>query len=183
VLCLVGRFNLIKGHAAMIRMHRDIARRHQRCRLLLIGDGPERLGCERIVDELGLRSSVLFLGQRSDVSRWLAASDVVVVPSASEGLCRVVVEANLCGRPVVAFDCGGVAEALADPVCGDLVPRGDRQGFIDAVDRRLRTDDRPDAIALRRRAAAERFGLRRHAMALRNCYESLACSDELAHGR
>lgn len=173
VLCLVGRFHPVKGHRDMIRMQRIISRRRPDCLLLLAGDGPERPACESLARELGLSDSVRFLGNRDDVARLLAAADVGVVPSRSEGLSRAAIEANLCGLPVVAFAGGGVAEALADPACGELVPPGDHDAFVDAVDRALRSAGSPSAGDARVRAARERFGLPAHALSLLACYDTL----------
>ena len=172
VLCLVGRFGLVKGHREMIGIFRLVVRRHPDAVLLMIGDGPERPGCERLIAELGLGDRVRLLGYRSDVARWLAASDVAVVPSRSEGLCRAAIEANMCGVPAVAFDVGGVREALSDPVCGELVPAGDKVAFATAIDRALGGAVVP--LGDRRiRLARERFGVADHLRALLTCYDEL----------
>lgn len=172
-LCLVGRFQPVKGHRDMIRMFAEIARSIPDTMLLLIGSGPDRAACERLAAALGLSRRVRFLGHRDDIARLLPAADVLVVPSQSEGLSRVAIEANLCGVPVVAYDSGGIAEALPEPACGELVPAADRAGFIDAVDRALSSSRDPAGIAARVRSAEKRFGLPAHVQALRACYESL----------
>jgi glycosyltransferase involved in cell wall biosynthesis len=171
-LCLLGRFHAVKGHAAMIRMFKCIADRRPECVLMLVGSGPERPACENLAREMGLKN-VRFLGYRRDAARLLAAADVAVVPSTSEGLCRAAIEANLCGLPVVAFDCGGVIEALADAVCGEVVPPGDQAAFIDAIERALRTPRSSARVDARVQAATRRFGLAAHVAALRECYEAL----------
>ena len=173
VLCLVGRFHPVKGHREMIRMLKSIASRRPDCVLLLVGDGPERPACENLAKELRLSDNVRFLGHRDDVTRVLAAGDVAVVPSRSEGLSRFAIEANLCGLPVVAFASGGVAEALAGRACGELVPPGDPEAFVDAVDRVLGAPRSASAFDARVRAASERFELTAHVHALRACYDTL----------
>ncbi|HUF19446.1 MAG TPA: glycosyltransferase [Burkholderiales bacterium] len=173
VICLTGRFAPVKGQAEMIRMMKAITIRRPECILMLIGSGSMRVRCERLTKELGLVNNVRFMGYRQDVSRWLAAADVAVVPSRSEGLSRTAIEANLCGLPVVAYSCGGVSEAIVGQVCGELVTPGSPVAFVDAVVRML--DQPADAAAAERRAlaAGERFGLAAHVQSLRACYETL----------
>jgi glycosyltransferase involved in cell wall biosynthesis len=67
---------------------------------------------------------VTFVGEVDDVRPYLAAADVVVLPSYREGIPRVAMEAAAAGRPVVAYDVRGVREVI-DPTSGLLVPRGD----------------------------------------------------------
>ena len=170
LLCLVARFDRIKGHREMIGIFRLLLRKYPKATLMLIGDGPERAACERLVDELGLSARFRFLGYRSDVARWLGAADVAVVPSKSEGLCRAAIEANLCGLPAVAYDVGGLPEALPDHDCGELVPAGDRPGFVDAIERSLLSGVKPEGH-VRVQRARERFGLLEHVRALAACYD------------
>lgn len=75
----------------------------------------------------GLAERVRFLGRLSgnDLRDWYAASDVVVLPSSSEGLGRVLLEAQAMEKPVIAYDSGGVPEALAPEESGFLVKPAD----------------------------------------------------------
>jgi glycosyltransferase involved in cell wall biosynthesis len=170
-LCLVGRFHSVKGQAEMIRMLPAIAAEHPRCTLVLVGDGPLRTKCERLARDLGLASCVRFAGQRNDVARLLAAADLAVVPSHSEGLCRAAIEANLCGLRVVAYDAGGLAEALPEKYCGELVRRGDERAFVAAVNAALSAPVDAELSAARIRAATRRFGLAAHVDTLLSCYD------------
>jgi glycosyltransferase involved in cell wall biosynthesis len=96
--------------------------------LLVVGDGPERLGLEERAAELGIAGSVRFLGRVSDdeLVECYRAADVCIVPSlALEGFGLVTLEALACGTPVVVSDAGGLPEAVAglDPTL--VVPAGD----------------------------------------------------------
>lgn len=173
MLCLAGRFHPVKGHREMIRMLKSILDHRADCVLLLVGSGPERPACEILAQELQLTDHVRFLGHRDDVGNLIAAADVAVVPSRSEGLCRFAVEANLCGLPVVAYDCGGVSEVLSDTRCGEVVPAGDVAAFVDAVGRALAARGHASLAAVRARTASERFGLPVHVQSLRECYEAV----------
>ncbi len=82
--------------------------------LLLVGDGPDRKALERHAARLGITPRVRFLGARphGEIAALIAAADVLVAPSRSEGLANVWVEAMACGTPVVASTVGGAAEAI-----------------------------------------------------------------------
>jgi glycosyltransferase involved in cell wall biosynthesis len=179
VVAMLARFHAEKGHFGMLAMMPEICRQAPRAVLVLAGDGPERPACEALGNALGLRESLRFLGSRRDVARILAASDVVVVPSLSEGLGRVPIEANLAGRPVVAFDTGGLREVIPDECAGRLVPPGDARGFVSAVLSCLPSGSPGELQALaltgadRARRAAQRFGIEAHVRRLTECYAGL----------
>ena len=107
---------------------------------------------------------VHMLGARDDVPRLLAACDVVVHPSVlAEPFGRVLVEAMLAGRPVVAADAGGVPEVVTDGETGVLVPPGDAAAIGEALDA-LRRDPLRSAALARRASAHARQRFSRDAM-------------------
>jgi glycosyltransferase involved in cell wall biosynthesis len=138
--------------------------------LFLVGDGPDRARLEGIAKERQLASRARFLGlQPHDaLPGLLAAADVMVLPTASEGLANVWVESLACGTPVVTSDVGGAREAIDRPEAGRLVPRD--PGAIAAAVGELLADP-PDQAAVR--AAAERFSWERNAAELRDHLASL----------
>ncbi len=102
-------------------------------RTLIVGDGPLRGVLERNAHLYQLDDLVKFLGHREDVARLLAASDVVVLPSAYEGLPNVVLEAMRSRKPVVATAAPGTTELVVDGETGLLVPIGDIVGLTRAI--------------------------------------------------
>jgi glycosyltransferase involved in cell wall biosynthesis len=88
-------------------------------RLHLYGDGENRSGLERWAQRLGLGDRVVFEGHVADVEKIWSLSHVLVMPSRIEGLPLAVIEAMLCGRPVVATDVAG-GEVVDDGVTGFL---------------------------------------------------------------
>ena len=88
-------------------------------RLHLYGDGENRGGLERWAQRLGLADRIVFEGYVADVEKIWSLNHVLVMPSRIEGLPLAVIEAMLCGRPVVATDVAG-AEVIEDSVTGFL---------------------------------------------------------------
>lgn len=123
-------------------------------RLLLAGDGPLREQLEtRGREMLGQRA--IFLGPRGDAARVLAAADVLVLPSDSEGLPGVVIEAGFVGLPVVATNVGFVPDVVVDGVTGMLVPPGVPEETAIALAKAL--DRRAEMGAAGRRHCLARF--------------------------
>ena len=170
ILAMIGRMHPVKGHRVMLAMLPEIVRRFPRALLLVIGDGPERADCEALADSLGLAEHVRFLGRRGDVPRLLAAIDLVLMPSQSEGLGLAAIEAVAAARPVIAFAVGGLPEVVADGVNGRLVPPGDCRAFAGAVVETLRDPSRRLSYARGAASSAQRFGLEAHVRRLIDCY-------------
>ncbi|HEX2091280.1 MAG TPA: glycosyltransferase [Longimicrobiaceae bacterium] len=132
---------------------------------VLAGDGPQRTALERLAERPGVSRRVHFAGWRSDTGDVLAALDVFVVSSDSEGMSNAMLEAMAAGVPVVSTPVSGVDEALAP--LGDGRRPGIVAGFgvgeIAAAVRELLDDAalRQAASAAARERAAERFGVER----------------------
>ena len=105
----------------------------------------------------GLTDKLTFLGRVDNSAAFLAACDVVVVPSLSEGMPLVPMEAMALGKPVVATRVGGTPEVVLDGETGLLVPPGDGAALALAIDTLLRDDE-----ARRRMGSAGRERADRH---------------------
>jgi len=101
-------------------------------RFVVAGDGPEEGPFRRRVRKLGLDAMFDFRGQVDDLAPLFAASDLLLLPSRSEGVPLVVLEALASGRPVVASHVGSIAEVL-DSSCGILVETPDAAEFARAI--------------------------------------------------
>jgi glycosyltransferase involved in cell wall biosynthesis len=185
VIGLVGRLNVAqKGQDVMIRAMRTLRGMRSDTVLLLVGDGPDRARCEALVRQLGLDDAVRFTGQRSDIPEVLAAVDVAVVPSVcDEGLPFVAIEASAAGRPVVAFDSGGLSEVVLHGRTGIVVPKGDIAGLAAAIAKLLDDSGLAKRLGEGGRRYASRFGLSEHVSELMDLYDAVLDEHHRSRGR
>jgi glycosyltransferase involved in cell wall biosynthesis len=94
-------------------------------RLVLLGDGPERAGLQRQVNELGLEEHITFPGIVHDVERYISQSDLYVHSATYEPFGLALLEAMAGGLPVVSIDGGGNRDIVLDGVNGYLLPEQD----------------------------------------------------------
>jgi teichuronic acid biosynthesis glycosyltransferase TuaC len=131
--------------------------------LVLIGHGPDRDKLVARAEQNGVADRVLFTGSlpQEEIAIWLAAADIMALPSASEGLANAWVEALACGTPIVIADVGGARELLDRPEAGRLVDQ--TAGAVEAgIAEILRNPPEQAAV----RATAERFTWQRNTDAL-----------------
>lgn len=131
----VGRLNEVKRQIDLLRAMRVRLDAGDNACLLLVGDGPMRPDLEHECDRLNLRAHVRLLGARSDVPALLAAMDVFVLCSRSEGYSLALVEASAAALPIIATDVGGNVEIVAHEVTGLVVPAADGAALAAAMGR------------------------------------------------
>ena len=139
-----GRFSPEKGFGVLVEAAATICRDNPNAGVVLFGEGPLRSDLERRVAELGLTGRVVLPGFRHDLDSLIGGADVVVLPSYTEGLPNVALEASAAGVPVVATAVGGTPEAIADGVNGFLVPPGRPAAVANKVGELLRDLDLRD---------------------------------------
>ena len=100
---------------------------------LIVGDGVYRKYLESLTRKLGLNQNVIFTGIRSDIPQILAALDVYVLSSVSEGFGRSIIEAMACAKPIVATRVGGIPEAIEHGANGLLVPAKNPAALSQAI--------------------------------------------------
>ncbi|MCE7000468.1 glycosyltransferase [Saccharothrix sp. S26] len=125
----VGRLVPYKGQDQLLAAWPSVRAQVPDARLVLVGDGPMAQRWR------GEDDSVLWWGHDDAVADFYAAADVVVLPSRSEGMALVPLEAMACGRSVVAFDVSGVRQSVGE--AGAVLAAGDVEGLAEAVAVRL----------------------------------------------
>jgi len=122
---------LIQAFATLVHRHA-----HERLRLLIVGDGPERTRLERLARSLGAEARVTFVGAvpHHAVPQWVAQMDIFATLSNSEGFGVGVLEASACGLPVVVSDVGGLCEVVRHGETGLVVSPRDPESAARALD-------------------------------------------------
>jgi L-malate glycosyltransferase len=184
-LGVVGQITPWKGQDMALRALAELADRHPRVRLLVVGEAKflgraTRLDNRAYLTQLHAlaRDSraagrVDFLGERSDAPAIMGALDALLVPSHGEPFGRVVVEAMAAGTPVIASDGGGPAEIIEQGVDGLLVAPDDVHAWAAAVERLLTDDGVRRALADRGRARSRDFSIAAHAERVLTVYREV----------
>jgi glycosyltransferase involved in cell wall biosynthesis len=146
----VGRLSPEKGLEVLVEAMRSVPR----CRLVLVGDGPERAKLEELVGTLDLGARVNFAGWVDPPWTATWAFDVLAMPSFMEGFPLVIVEAMLAGIPVVASAVGGIPEIVVEGETGLLVPPNDVEALADSLRRIVEDAGLRAKIAVQCRSAA-----------------------------
>jgi len=184
----VGRHDPVKDYRSLLRAFAGLsdgnclgeepadARRSGRApaRLLLCGDGPQNADLRRAAREMGIAGRVIFTGARDDVARVLAAVDVFVLPSLTEGMSNAILEAMASSLPVVATQVGGNGELVSHGGSGLLVPPGSEAALRDGIRALVRCPDlRVRMGRVGRLRAEHRFSLDRMVARYEDLYELL----------
>lgn len=142
LILFVGNLVPVKAIDVLIDALASLAHQGRRFQCSLIGDGPLRTPLQARIDSLGLGERVRLLGPRPqrELPSWYRAADLVVLPSLSEGIPNVLLEAAACGTPFVASRVGGIPEIAPDET---LVPAGDREALAERMSVFLDPTTRP----------------------------------------
>lgn len=145
---VIGRLSTEKGVDIFLEALRGLHDVGLSASAFIVGDGPSRAGLEAQCRALGLHDAVAFLGHRADVGEVYVAVDLIVIPSRSEGLPNVLLEAIAADRYVVATSVGAIPEIMTDSALGLVVPKEDPTALTAAMrEALLQPGRRPDPAA------------------------------------
>lgn len=133
VLVTIGRLTEQKGHRYLLRAFPGLLSTWPQLCCVFVGEGELHDALHHLAIDLGVERACRFVGVREDIADILAAADLFVLPSLSEGFPFVLLEALAMGRPVVASRVNGVPELIEDHKTGLLVPPRDPQALARAV--------------------------------------------------
>lgn len=183
----VGRLIKEKGVVELLHAMATLIQETPDLRCVIVGEGVLRAELEHLANELSIAKSVYFAGWRAreEISTWMAAADVLAVPSQqlngwqeAQGL--VVVEAMAVGTPVVAARNGGIPDMIQEGETGYLFEPDRPDEFLSALRRALNVEDR-SAMAKRQRARFDaEFSARAVGSAMSTVYATLTQSANTA---
>jgi|TARA_B100001964_G_scaffold233764_2_gene291489 glycosyltransferase involved in cell wall biosynthesis len=175
---IVARLVPIKAHEVFLKAAAKVCARFPQSRFLLVGDGERLAELQLLVERLGLRDRVLFLGWRQDLDRVLADLDLVVLTSRNEGSPVCLIEAMAAARPVVATRVGGVADVVDDGITGCLVDADKPEDVANAIVELLGDENRRRAMGEAARQRVPRFGIDRLVSDMDRLYGNLLTERE-----
>lgn len=133
VVGTIGRLDPVKNHAGLIRSFTELARTSRNVRLVIVGDGPEKVTLKALIRSLGVDSLVVIPGYRSDTERFYNIFDVFVLNSFAEGMSNTILEAMSSGLPVICTRLNSNTELVQDGVTGCLLPAGGERELAEAL--------------------------------------------------
>ena len=132
VLMHASNFRPVKRVSDVVRIFARV-RESMPCKLLLVGEGPERLFIQQLVKELNMREDVLFLGEVDHLEQILKCADLFLLPSEQESFGLVALEAMNCSVPVIGARIGGLPEVVVHGENGYLFPVGETSHMAEAA--------------------------------------------------
>jgi len=154
ILMHASNFRPVKRIGDVVRIFARV-RKEIPAKLLLVGEGPERLFIQQLVRELKLSADVLFLGEQDQLEPLFFCADLFLLPSEQESFGLTALEAMNCGVPVIATAIGGLPEVIIHGETGYLFPVGDIAGMAGAALELLSDPARHSAFRERARGRAQ----------------------------
>jgi len=135
IVLFVGALEKVKNISSLLRAAKLVLVDCPRTLFVIIGSGPERVNLEKLGRELGISQNINFTGivPYDQLPAYYASCDVVVLPSWSEGLARILMEASLAAKPIVATDVGGATDIVIDGETGYIVPVNDSRQLAERM--------------------------------------------------
>lgn len=179
IITTIGRLEPPKGYEILFKAIPIVQNVYPEAYFLIVGDGYLKANLETVVEKLKIKENVVFTGFRNDVRNILAISDLCVIPSIREGFSITLLEAMSAGKPIVATDVGGNAEAIINEETGIIVQPGDPVALANGIISALNDKKRAAEMGMRaRRRFEECFTLQQMIDKTEGLYESL-CNNKL----
>lgn len=133
VVLFMGSLSTQKRPDRFVRVMRQVYDQFPKVEAWILGDGPLKENIKNMVCSLGIQCIVRFWGYQAEIASYIAASDLLLVTSDSDGIPAVILEAGLLGKPSVAAQVGGISDCVLDGKTGILASPQDEEGLAGAV--------------------------------------------------
>jgi glycosyltransferase involved in cell wall biosynthesis len=174
VIGAAGRLSPEKGFGVLIESARRVLREEPTTGIVVFGDGPLRATLARQIESAGLTGRFVLAGFRTDLDGFIPWFDVMTLPSYTEGLPNVVLEACAAGVPVVATAVGGTPEVIEDGDNGYLTSPGDAHSLAACLLAALESDEARRGMGQRgRQRVREEFTFEAQARQYRKLFAEL----------
>ena len=167
-----SNFRKVKRIDDAVKVFAEI-RKQMPSKLLLIGDGPERIQIEKLCRELELGESVTFLGKQNQVEEILSVCDLFLMPSETESFGLAALEAMACELPVISSNAGGIPELNVEGVTGFLCNVGDVTSMAEKALYILSDNNRLETFKHAALARAKEFDINQIVPIYENFYRAI----------
>lgn len=158
ILMHISNFRKVKRIQDVIKIHSEV-NKVTPTRLILIGDGPERSAMERLVRELNVENSTMFLGKIKETEKALCAADIYLMTSETESFGVSALEAMAAAVPVISSNTGGIPEVNEQGVTGFLSDVGDIKSMVENTLKLLTDDKLYNELSLNALKNAQNFNI------------------------
>lgn len=166
----VGTLYHIKNHELLIDAFRIVFEKYNCARLVIVGDGELREVLEAKVEGYGLKSNIQFVGNQTDVVKYLSDSDVYCCTSKVEGLPIAVLEAMACSLPIITTPAGGVVDIINDGVNGFIV-EADASIYAQRMIELIYNDKQRESMSCESRILSLKYSLDKCVKGYENLYK------------
>ncbi|MEK6590553.1 MAG: glycosyltransferase family 4 protein [Nitrospinota bacterium] len=167
----VGRLTEVKGHTYFINAASEVLKDIKNIKFMITGDGPLKPDLKREADLLNISDEILFTGWRGDIPALLSVLDIFVLPSLNEGMGKVLIEAMLLKKPVIASRVGGIPDLIRDGENGILVKPASPHGLAGAMLSLIKSEDKRKEMGLCGRGIAESYSSEKMVQNIERLYE------------
>ena len=154
-----GRLEPVKGYKYFVEASFRVKKSIPDCLFLLIGDGSLYNKLQHQIESSGLQQNFRILGWRNDINEIISILDIFVLSSLNEGMGRVLVEAMVMGKPVVATKVGGIPSVVIDGETGMLVPSKNPRALAEAIISLLNNPERMKNMSIAGKERAKLFSV------------------------
>jgi len=173
-LIAIGRMEQLKHFDELLEVAASLREKHCNFQLILIGGGAEESYLKQLSQQLHLEDYVRITGEIPNANRWLKGFDIFCMPSVSEGLPNVVMEAAAAGLPIVTWQLPFYEELLTPEETALMAAPGDRAGFEQAVLKLINDQSlREELGAAAQAQITEKFSLDRYIQNMTRVYEMM----------
>ena len=173
-LIAIGRMEQLKHFDELLEVAASLREKHCNFQLILIGGGAEESYLKQLSQQLRLEDYVRITGEIPNANRWLKGFDIFCMPSVSEGLPNVVMEAAAAGLPIVTWQLPFYEELLTPSETALMAAPGDRAGFEQAVLKLINDQSlREELGAAAQAQITEKFSLDRYIQNMTRVYEMM----------
>lgn len=158
ILTHISNFRKVKRIPDVIRIFNKVQQEIP-SKLVMVGEGPEKEGAERLCEQLGIAENVIFLGNSNEIDRILCFTDLFLLPSETESFGLAALEAMINKVPVISSNAGGIPEVNTHGITGFLSQVGDVEEMSQNAVNILREDEVLETFKTNAARSAEKFDI------------------------